>query len=75
MEIVNIHKAKTYLSSLIARVLKGEKIIIAKGGKPVVTLEKIKGRNQERVPGKLRGRIRISADFDSLPPGFEEDFT
>jgi len=72
VEIVNIHKAKTHLSALIARVLKGEKIVIAKDGRPVVTLEQIKGNSAPRIPGRLRGKIKISKDFDDLPPGFED---
>lgn len=72
MEIVNIHNAKTNLSSLIARVLKGEKIIIAKGGKPLVRLEKIKDSEGKRIPGKLKNKIRISPDFDNLPPDFDD---
>ena len=34
--IVNIHEAKTNFSKLIARLLDGEKIVIAKNGKPVL---------------------------------------
>lgn len=44
---VNIHAAKTRLSDLIARVEKGERITIARAGKPVAQLV--------RAP-KTRGR-------------------
>ena len=36
--IVNIHAAKTHLSQLIARAEKGERITIARAGKPVAQL-------------------------------------
>ncbi|KJE34420.1 hypothetical protein UF64_15210 [Thalassospira sp. HJ] len=38
MGIVNIHEAKTHLSRLIARVMSGEHLVIAKAGKPVVQM-------------------------------------
>jgi prevent-host-death family protein len=72
METINIHKAKTNLSSLIERVLKGEKIVIARNGKPVVSLNKISKDKGNRVPGKLKGKIWIAPDFDETPLGFEE---
>lgn len=37
-EIVNIHAAKTRLSQLVARAEKGERIVIARAGKPVAQL-------------------------------------
>jgi len=38
MMSVNIHEAKTHFSKLIERVLHGEEITIAKGGRPVARL-------------------------------------
>jgi len=35
----NVHYAKTHLSELLARVERGEEIVIARAGKPVVRLE------------------------------------
>lgn len=37
-KIVNIHQAKTQLSKLVARAEQGERIIIARAGKPVAQL-------------------------------------
>ncbi|MBS1486503.1 MAG: type II toxin-antitoxin system Phd/YefM family antitoxin [Bacteroidetes bacterium] len=71
METVNIHKAKTTLSSLIERTLKGEKIIIARNGKPLVTLSKIK-KTGKRVGGKYKGQIWIAPDFDKTPTEFNK---
>lgn len=74
METINIHKAKSTLSSLIERALKGEKIVIAKNGKPVVTLEKIKKNRSKRTGGQFKGKIKISKDFDTLPEEFMSHF-
>ena len=75
METVNIHKAKSTLSSLIERVLKGEKITIAKNGKPVVTLEKFKKNATRRTGGQFKGKITIRHDFDVLPDDFMKHFS
>lgn len=74
MEIVNIHKAKSSLSSLISRVLKGERIVIAKNGEPLVTLEKISEDEVKRVGGAFKGQIWMSEDFDDLPKEFLNHF-
>lgn len=74
MEMVNIHKAKTNLSALIERVLRGEKIVIAKNGKPVVTLQKIGKEQAKRKGGQFKGKIRIADDFDALPEEFSQHF-
>jgi antitoxin (DNA-binding transcriptional repressor) of toxin-antitoxin stability system len=72
MEIVNIHKAKSTLSSLIERALKGEKIVIAKNGEPLVSINRIPKKRKQRVGGKFKGKIWIAPDFDQLPPEFDE---
>ncbi len=72
METVNIHQAKIDLPSLIERVLKGEKILIARDGEPVVSLNKIEKKKDDRVGGKFKGQIWIAPDFDELPPEFDE---
>jgi len=36
--MINIHAAKTHLSRLVARAEKGERIVIARNGKPVAQL-------------------------------------
>lgn len=71
MTTVNIHEAKTQLSKLIQRVMNGEQIIIAKGGKPVAILSSIETAPAERVPGIDAGRVIIHDDFDAPLPEFE----
>lgn len=65
---VNIHEAKTHLSRLIARVLQGEEITIAKAGRPVARLVPPIPNQARRVPGTAKGRVRIAADFDAPLP-------
>jgi prevent-host-death family protein len=72
---VNVHEAKTHLSRLLERVAAGEEITIAKAGKPVARLVPVDDTPQPRVPGRDRGRIWISPDFDDpLPPDLLRHF-
>jgi prevent-host-death family protein len=70
MQITNISEAKAQLSALVERVRAGEEIIIGKAGRPVARLVKYENSRQARRPGALKGRIRISDDFDELPEAF-----
>ena len=63
MQIINIHQAKTNLSKLIESVLKGQDVIIAKAGKPVVKIIAYKENLIPRKPGLLKGKILMSNDF------------
>lgn len=66
MEIFNVHDAKTHLSRLLDRVAQGEEIVIARSGKPVAKLVRLK--MEPRRPGRLKGRIHIADDFDEPLP-------
>jgi prevent-host-death family protein len=68
---VNIHEAKTHLSKLLQRVMNGEKIIIAKSGKPVAILTPFEAAPESRVPGNDAGQVVIADDFDAPLPEFE----
>lgn len=48
--IVNIHAAKTGLSRLVARAEKGERITIARAGKPVAQLGPAPKTRRRRLP-------------------------
>jgi prevent-host-death family protein len=61
---VNIHDAKTHLSRLVERVEAGEEVTIARAGRPVARLVPL-GAARPRVLGALRGRIRLTPDFDA----------
>ena len=75
MKTVNIHAAKTHLSSLVEEAAAGEEIIIAKAGKPVARLVAVEKPAFHRAFGALKGRIHASDDFDApLPPETLKDF-
>jgi prevent-host-death family protein len=68
---VNIHDAKTHLSSLVAEAEAGEDIVIARAGKPVVRLVPVEAKAKKRIdrkPGFLKGKIWIGPDFDAPLP-------
>jgi prevent-host-death family protein len=57
MRKVNIHEAKTTLSQLIEAVESGERVVLARAGKPVAELVRVRGRPRGIRLGTLRGRI------------------
>jgi prevent-host-death family protein len=63
MKMVNVHEAKTHLSRLLARAEKGEEIVIARAGKPIVRLVKVHPPAKKRVFGQDRGKIDMK-EFD-----------
>ena len=68
---VNVHEAKTHLSRLLSRVEAGERIVIARAGRPVALLGPIEGSSRlGRSPG--HEPIVIAADFDAPLPEFDE---
>jgi len=75
MQITNISEAKSSLSSLIAQVEKGHKIIIGKAGKPVAMLVPYRADTTPRkLGGTWSGKVRIADDFDTLLPELAEAF-
>jgi len=67
MNTINLYEAKTHFSKLIERVLQGETIVIGKAGKPVAKLVPFKPM-PARIPGLLKGKIKIAPDFDEYGP-------
>ena len=65
---VNIHEAKTHFSKFINQALKGEEVIIARGGKPLIRLVPYIEETQTRCGGQFKGLIEISDDFDAPLP-------
>ena len=69
MAKVNIHEAKTQLSSLLERVAAGEEITIANRGVPVARLVPLEQASARQQLGIECERLRIADDFDEpLPP-------
>jgi len=69
---LNLYDAKTQLSSLVDKAAEGEEIIIAKNGRPLAKLGPI--QPVRRKPGRLKGKIWISKDFDAPMPEIEAAF-
>lgn len=68
MEIVNIHQAKTNFSHLINQVLKGEEVVIAKRGVPLIKLTPYEKKSTLRKGGQLKGILIIEDNFDDPLP-------
>jgi prevent-host-death family protein len=66
MRTVNIHEAKTHLSSLIDRAVEGEPFIIAKAGKPLVKVVALEAPPEPRRLGFLVGEVTVPDDFDRM---------
>lgn len=68
MRTFNIHEAKTHLSRLIEKAVRGEGFIIAKAGKPLVKVTAIEASapDEMRRTGFLAGSIKVPDDFDSM---------
>jgi len=64
MKVINVHEAKTHLSSLLAQVESGEEIIIAKAGRPVAKLSRISPAKKKRVAGTAKSLIKIKSGFE-----------
>ena len=71
---VNVHEAKTHLSRLLAAVERGERVVIARAGKPVATLEPVPHERPPRVPGRDKGKVIIHSNFDDPLPDFDPDY-
>lgn len=66
MQTVNIHEAKTQLSKLIERAVKGEGFIIAKAGNPLVKVVALTLPAAPQRLGFLSGEIAVPADFNQM---------
>lgn len=73
IKLVNMHEAKSQLSRLVQDVLDGNRVRIARNGKPVVEL-KIIDDDVIRVPGTMAGKIWVSEDFDDYTTDIQQLF-
>jgi prevent-host-death family protein len=72
MNAVSIHEAKTNFSRLVARAESGEEIVVRRGQTPVAKIVAYTPPRSRRSPGRLKGRIRMAADFAETPPDFAD---
>ncbi|WP_374660618.1 type II toxin-antitoxin system Phd/YefM family antitoxin [Phenylobacterium sp.] len=67
MQTVNIHDAKTNLSKLVEKAVRGEAFIIAKAGKPLVKVIAIEQADTPKPRiGFLKGKISVPDNFNEL---------
>ena len=66
MTTVNIHEAKTHLSRLVEQAARGEPVIIAKAGKPMVKLVPVDQPAKRPRLGFMKGEIKVPDDFDTM---------
>ncbi|WP_434572336.1 type II toxin-antitoxin system Phd/YefM family antitoxin [Pseudomonas sp. Z3-8] len=71
---VTLHEAKSQLLQLGARAWQGDKVVITKAGKPYLDLLPHVATPQARKPGRLKGKIRMSADFERIPEDIIDSF-
>jgi antitoxin (DNA-binding transcriptional repressor) of toxin-antitoxin stability system len=69
-----MHEAKSQLSRLAELAWQGERVIIAKAGKPYLDLIPFREKSGERRPGLLKGQIQIAEDFDETSEEIIGDF-
>lgn len=67
MRQVNVHDAKSQLSKLLEEVEGGERIVIARAGRPVAVLSPWRAATKNRRLGLFAGQAKLHADFDELP--------
>ena len=73
MAEAKIGHAKAHFSELVQRAEAGEEIVIKRGDKPVAVLSKYNAPKKRR-PGRLRGKVVVHDDFDTLPEDLAEAF-
>ena len=71
---VNMHEAKSNLSRLANMVQSGEKVIIAKSGRPYVELIPYSKPKKQRTFGLLKDKIKLPDDFGELDDEISELF-
>jgi prevent-host-death family protein len=71
MPVVNIQYAKANLAHLIKRVSEGEQIVITRRNKPVARLIPFGDSKRKRLPGSLKGKLRVGSKFFAPLPAEE----
>jgi antitoxin (DNA-binding transcriptional repressor) of toxin-antitoxin stability system len=71
---VTLHEAKSQLFQLGARAWRGDRVVITKAGKPYLDLLPHVATPQARKPGRLKGKIQMSANFDRTPEDIIKGF-
>ncbi|RPI51529.1 MAG: type II toxin-antitoxin system Phd/YefM family antitoxin [Deltaproteobacteria bacterium] len=64
----NVQEDEKHLKSLLQAVASGVEIIIAEEGKPMARLSSVEERPQKILFGVLKGKVKVSDDFDAPLP-------
>jgi prevent-host-death family protein len=67
MRQVNMHEARSQLSTLVGEVLAGGEVVIARAGKPISRLVPYRAAKGRRIPGRWKGQLWVADDFDATP--------
>ena len=68
MDMVNIYDAKTRLSQLVDAAAAGEDVVVARNGKPLVRITRLRPAKQAITFGLLKGQLLVPDDFDAPLP-------
>ncbi len=66
MVTIDIHEAKTQLSTLVDQAARGQAFVITKAGKPLVKVTRLGASARPRRLGFLAGEIEVPHDFDRM---------
>jgi prevent-host-death family protein len=66
VEMINIQMAKTHLSALVEKAAAGDSFIIAKAGRPLVTVMPYKEPVKPSRTGFLKNHIAVPDDYDQM---------
>lgn len=67
METIECSETGTLFSQVIARVVKGEEVIIERMGKPVAKISPYEEVKKKGLIGCMEGQMKVPDDFDEWP--------
>jgi antitoxin (DNA-binding transcriptional repressor) of toxin-antitoxin stability system len=66
---LNIHEAKTHLSRYLAKLRRGETILLCKRNIPIAEIRPLPPQRKAKRPiGLAKGKLRVPPDFFKLLP-------
>ena len=68
MSTITVQDSEQDLGRLLARVTRGEEVIIYREGRPVARLVPVARAGTPRSPGSAAGQVVIHVDFDAPLP-------
>jgi antitoxin (DNA-binding transcriptional repressor) of toxin-antitoxin stability system len=73
---LNIHEAKTHLSRYLARLARGESILLCKRNIPIAEIRPIPAQRKAKRPiGLAKGKFKVPPEFfESLPDDVLDSF-